>query len=233
MIRVGTAGWQVPRAVRDRFPEAGSTLQRYAAVFNCVEINTTFYRPHQLSTYARWADTTPEAFRFSVKLPKAATHEHRLVGTEPILDRFFAEIGPLGEKRGPILIQTPGKLAFEPEVAAAFFHALRERFDGPLVIEPRGPSWFRPDAQALLTAHRIGRAGADPAPVPEATPSGEPSYWRLHGSPRIYWSSYSEEKLNKLTDELSPGDWCIFDNTASGAAASDALHLLERLKAKP
>jgi uncharacterized protein YecE (DUF72 family) len=234
VIRIGTAGWQVPRAVRDSFPADGSTLQRYAAVFNCVEINTSFYRPHRPQTYERWAAATPPGFRFSVKLPKAATHEQRLVGTGPVLDRFFAEIRGLGDKLGPVLVQTPGKLAFEPVVAEAFFSELRNRFDGEVVCEPRGPSWFGSEAALLLDAYGVARVAADPAPVPEAAlPIGRPRYWRLHGSPRPYWSSYPQTTLNKISEVLATTDWCIFDNTASGSAASDALALLEKVKIRP
>ncbi len=69
-VRIRTAGWTVPKDVADRFPAAGSHLERYAGVFNAAEINTSFYRPHKPETYARWADAVPEGFRFAVKFPR-------------------------------------------------------------------------------------------------------------------------------------------------------------------
>ena len=76
-IRVGCAGWSIPREHADRFPEEGSHLARYAGRFPAVEINSSFYKPHRPATYARWAASVPADFRFSVKVPKLATHERR------------------------------------------------------------------------------------------------------------------------------------------------------------
>ncbi len=117
MMRIGTAGWAVPRRVADAFPRDGTGLQRYAARFDAAEINTSFYRPHKPATYARWAESVPEGFRFAVKVPKAITHEHKLTGTEALLDDFLASIAPLGRKLGPLLVQLPPSLAFEATVA--------------------------------------------------------------------------------------------------------------------
>src|SRR4051812_39347710 len=96
-IRIGTAGWAIPRAVADAFPAEGSGLQRYAARFEAAEINSTFYRTHRASTWRRWADTTPEGFRFAVKAPRTVTHEARLEGGEAPMAGFLAEISQLGD----------------------------------------------------------------------------------------------------------------------------------------
>jgi uncharacterized protein YecE (DUF72 family) len=79
-VFIGTAGWTIPRALADSFPRERSGLERYAAVFNAVEVNSTFYRPHRASTYARWATLTPDHFRFAVKgaagdHPRSASRE--------------------------------------------------------------------------------------------------------------------------------------------------------------
>ncbi len=228
MIRIGTAGWSIPAAVRERFPREGTTLQRYAAVFDAVEINTAFYRPHKPETYARWAASTPEHFRFAVKLPKAITHERRLVGAVEPLERFLAETSALGDKRGPILIQLPPSLGFDPATAEAFFDLFRQRHDGEAALEPRHASWFGAEPEALLIRHRIARVAADPALIAAATtPGGWTgfSYWRLHGSPRMYASAYGPERVGEIAEKLRPGAWVIFDNTMFGAATPDALLL--------
>lgn len=238
LVRVGTAGWAVPRTVRDRFPEAGSGLQRYAGRFDAAEINSTFYRSHRPSTYARWALETPEGFRFAVKAPRTLTHERRLAEPEELLDGFLGEARLLGAKLGPVLVQLPPSLAFDAAVAGAFFQALRDRFDGPAACEPRHATWFEPGADHLLRGFQIARVAADPMRHPLAgTPGGWPglAYWRLHGSPRMYYSAYEEGWLVALAGRLraSPAGevWCVFDNTTSGAAAADALRLRELLLA--
>ncbi len=235
LVRVGTAGWAIPRDVASRFPEEGSGLQRYAARLAVAEINSSFHRPHRPSTYARWAESVPDDFRFAAKLPRSITHDLKLVGAEAELDRFLGEVAALGDKLGPLLVQLPPKLAFEPQVAEAFLRLLRERHGGAVVMEPRHSSWFGEEPDRLLRAYRVARVAADPARVPEAAePGGWPGliYIRLHGSPRTYYSAYDETYLDRLAARLREAaveTWCIFDNTASGAAAANALALLDRL----
>jgi len=224
--------------VRERFPPGSSLLHRYSAVFPAAEINSSFYRPHRPATYARWAESVPDGFRFAVKLPRAITHEAALVDCEAPLTRFAGEIAGLGEKRGPVLIQLPGRFAFDPAPADSFFKAFGTIIGGQAVCEPRHPSWFEPEADQLLRDHRIARVAADPARVPAAAePGGWPglAYFRLHGSPRIYWSKYEPDALaawaGRAAACLSGGtpSWVIFDNTTSGAATGDALALGEAL----
>lgn len=230
-VRVGTAGWSIPRAVADRFPADGTGLQRYAARFDAAEINRSFYRSHRPGTLARWAAAVPDGFRFAVKAHKAITHDARLEGCGDLLTRFFGEIAELGPKLGPVLVQLPPKLAFDSAVARAFLDDLRARFPGPVACEPRHASWFQPDADAVLTAAEVARVAADPVRASGADRPGGWSglkYWRLHGSPRVYFDSYGPEVLAQLTRDLQAAEveaWCVFDNTASGAAAANALEL--------
>jgi uncharacterized protein YecE (DUF72 family) len=232
VVHVGTAAWSIPKLHAQAFPAEGSHLERYGAVLNAVEINSSFYRPHQRSTYERWAGTVPDDFRFAVKVPKAITHERRLADTDALLDRFLSEVSGLGERLGPLLVQLPPKLSFRSGVSDTFLHGLRDRFAGDVVCEPRHASWFTPDVEVLMRELQVARVAADPAPVPGA---GDPggwrglSYYRLHGSPRMYYSPYSDAALSaimaRLLDDCAQGRsvWCIFDNTAAFAATGDAL----------
>lgn len=229
---IATAGWAIPRTSAGRFPAEGVGLSRYAARFDGVEINTTFYRSHRASTLGRWAEVTPDHFRFAVKAPKAITHEARLQRAGPLLAAFRTEVEPLGAKLGPLLVQLPPSLAYDGAVAEAFFSELRGLWNGGVVCEPRHPSWFEAAADALLARHEVGRVAADPARHPRAaTPGGWPglAYWRLHGSPHMYRSSYDGAQLARLAAAMrqSPAAevWCVFDNTTSGAAATNALDL--------
>jgi uncharacterized protein YecE (DUF72 family) len=237
-VYIGTAGWSLSSAAASHFPLDGSHLQRYARVLPCVEINSSFYRPHQPATYARWAASVPEHFRFSVKLPRSITHERRLRDCAAELERFAGEVMQLGTKLGCVLVQLPPSLRFDGDVAAAFFHALRQRFDGMLACEARHASWFATDATAMLQEHAITRVRADPPtgqPGPHV-PTTDIAYLRLHGSPRIYYSDYPPDYLASLATGLrapvQAGSWCIFDNTAAGAALFNALDLQARLAQK-
>jgi uncharacterized protein YecE (DUF72 family) len=236
MIRIGVATLAIGRRFADQFPSEGSSLERYATRLNCTEINSSFYRPHQRKTYERWAATAPDGFLFSVKVPKAITHERRLVDVGDLLDAFLDRARGLGDKLGPLLVQLPPSLVFDAAVAEAFIATLRDRHASDVVVEPRHASWFTEDANALLVRAKIARILADPAKVPEAASFGgwpNLAYARLHGSPRMYYSSYEAAFLNALgrqVEEAQAADvWVIFDNTASGVALGDALLFQRRL----
>jgi uncharacterized protein YecE (DUF72 family) len=239
-VHLGCSGWAIRREHFGRFPNVGTHLQRYAALFNTVEINSCFYRPHRFSTYERWASSVPQNFRFAVKLPKVITHEARLIDATEALERFLGETSGLGRKRGPILVQLPPSFAFDADVADSFFTGLRARYEGGVVFEPRHDSWFTMEGESLLREHRIARVAADPACVPAAAEPGgydQLLYLRLHGSPRVYYSAYPAETVESvarfLEDKATSGIsvWCIFDNTALGAATSDALAVQSHLLA--
>jgi uncharacterized protein YecE (DUF72 family) len=236
LVKIGTAGWTIAREVADQFPAEGASLERYAARFAVSEINSSFHRPHRLSTWERWRDSVPDDFRFSVKIPKTITHQRKLAECSDLLPEFVAQTQVLGAKLAVLLVQLPPKLEFEAELVRRFFEDLRPRTDAQIACEPRNISWFGEEADALLATLRVARVAADPALCPDAArPGGWDGlrYWRLHGSPVMYRSSYAE-RIKDLAAGISSAarsgeSWCIFDNTASSAATGDALALLGKL----
>ena len=236
-VRVGCAGWNVPRQVAGHFVSRGSHLERYSQAFNSCEINSSFYRPHKKETWGRWASSVPAEFRFAVKAPKTITHEARLNCSSGVLSAFLDQINCLGEKLGPVLIQLPPSLEFDHARARRFLSLLRGSFSGDVVCEPRHASWFEDRGDNLLKEFRVARAAADPACVPASTRPGglaTLAYFRLHGSPRRYFSAYSGDYLNILAAQLASlgagaRAWCIFDNTASGSAVQNAFELTAKL----
>lgn len=239
---MGCAGWSLPRATQTSFPAEGNHLQRYAARLNSVEINSSFYRPHRREVYARWAEAVPEIFRFSVKLPRAITHDAKLVKADSLIAAFMEQVSGLGARLGCLLVQLPPSLALDLPDATAFFGALRNHHAGPIAIEPRHASWFSTAAEELLHAFGVSRVLADPARhAAGERPGGWPGlvYCRLHGSPRVYYSPYSAATLNQLAARVAleraagTSVWCILDNTASGAATGDALALSHLLALTP
>ena len=240
-IRVGTAGWSIPRAAAGRFDSPGTHLQRYSGHFRCAEINSSFHRPHSAATYARWRDSTPDGFRFAVKVPRTITHEGKLQNTQDAFSIFLDQTSGLREKRGPLLVQLPPSFACDTVIVSVFFEMVRGCHEGPMVCEPRHPTWFEPSVSALLERYRVSRAAADPPPVPDAfVPAGWPElgYFRLHGSPRKYWSKYDGDWIAMLTATIRTvphaGEiWCVFDNTAGGAAIENAWDVQDRLTKAP
>jgi uncharacterized protein YecE (DUF72 family) len=237
--RIGVAGWTIHKAAAPLIPAEGSHLERFSTVFNAVEINSSFYREHRISTWERWGRSVPAGFRFSAKVPKVMTHVRRLIACDPLIERFVQGPAALGERAGPLIIQLPPSLSFDAEVAVSFLDGFRRHWSGALVLEPRHPSWFCAEGEAALARFGVGRVGADPAVVADAAAPGGSDrvvYWRLHGSPRTYYSAYTDSFLEgvarAMTARLAGGSevWCILDNTALGAAAHDARRLAQLVR---
>jgi uncharacterized protein YecE (DUF72 family) len=237
-VYLGCAGWSIPSTHATAFGAGGSQLERYATVFNSVEINSSFYRPHRPATYGRWAASVPASFRFAVKMPRTISHLARLQDCRTLLEIFLDEIGPLENRLGCLLLQLPPSLAWEPAVASPFFDLLRRLHAGPVACEPRHATWFHPVTSLALREHGIARVAADPARFPRAAvPAGDPSlqYLRLHGSPRIYHDAYPDILLQRIPlwlqrpSRQTAQRWCIFDNTALGHAVGNALTVRNRL----
>ena len=237
-LAIGTAGWSIPGKDAAAFGREGTALQRYATRFAGVEINSSFHRPHRASTWARWAESVPPGFRFAAKLPKTISHQRKLIDCGEPVARFVEEVGGLGDKLAVLLLQLPPKLAFDAALVEPFLATLAPLTPARLVCEPRHPSWFEQDADALLERLAVARVAADPAVVPAAAlPGGWRglAYWRLHGSPAMYRSAYDGGRLDAyaglIRAERARGRdvWCMFDNTAASAATADALALMARM----
>ncbi len=235
LIRIGTAGWGHPRAYRKPADRTG--LENYARHFNCVEINSSFYRTHQHSTYERWAASTGRSFRFCLKIPRVISHDAALRGCRDELQVFWDGARGLGNKLAVLLLQLPPKAEWDMRVARRFFALLRSCTAVPVVCEPRHPSWASAAAERLFKQFGISLVHADPVCLPRSWSLSQGiRYYRLHGSPRMYWSNYPRSQLDALASRIAeecasfPETWCIFDNTAAGAAWDNAKSLAARLR---
>jgi uncharacterized protein YecE (DUF72 family) len=210
----------------------------YAEQFPCVEINSSFSRPHRGTTYARWRNETPRSFRFTVKMPRIITHEHHLKGCAAEVSRFYKEVEHLHPKLGAILVQLPPDLEFSAATVRSFFKAIPRWAGVAVACEPRHASWFTVEVEKTLQRLEVSRVAADPARCPGADrPGGWPrlAYFRWHGSPRMYYSEYTDAQLAAFVMNVKTSAaehaWCIFDNTAHSAAWHDALRFIACLRA--
>jgi uncharacterized protein YecE (DUF72 family) len=232
MHRTGTAGWSLPTKPK----EPGSHLFHYSRTLGCVEVNSSFYRPHRASTWARWATETPADFRFSIKAPKTITHEAKLRNIDVLLKAFLEQIEALQQKAGPILFQLPPSFEFELAPAGEFLALLRTLYKGEIAFEPRHATWFTAEVDDLLMEYLIARVAADP---PKGSPgAAEPggamhfAYYRLHGAPRTYYSNYEAPFLSGLAAKIQTlkNAWVVFDNTALSHAYPNALSFQKLLE---
>jgi len=170
-------------------------------------------------------------------MPRSITHDSGLRGTSRDMTEFFSGIEALRRKLSVVLIQLPPSLEFKRRVARAFFNSIPRLSGVALVCEPRHASWFTDAAERLLADCSVARVAADPVRTTGAgSPSGDPelAYYRWHGSPHLYYSSYSDDRLDAFAGEVrhhgrSP-TWCIFDNTARHAAWDNALAFSQRIR---
>lgn len=237
MIYVGKAGWSLRKEHQPQFPGEGTHLERYARRLPAVEINSSFRSWHRPSTYSRWASSVPAHFPFSIKVHEQVTHKGDLEDWEPMA-RFLEDTSELGDKLGAYLVQLPPSHKFDQGRAEAFFERLWSGAEAHVACEPRHASWFEAKPKAMLEELEISLVAADPPAVEGAdTPAGWDGfvYHRLHGSPKMYYDSYSDEELRDLADRLQSAAeastaWCIFDNTARGAGTSNALDLWQQVR---
>ena len=167
-LLIGTQGWNYDAWVGPFYPKgtrSANYLRTYARAFDTVEIDSTFYAIPPAATVEGWAQRVPDGFIFTLKLPRAITHEHGLEGAGDLLEAFAGRARLLGAKLGPVLIQ------LGPEFAPARRPAL-ERFlprlpcDLRFAVEFRQPGWLEPQHLRLLADHGVALALADGRWVP-------------------------------------------------------------------
>ncbi len=229
-MHIGTAAWNIPRADWKSFPEEGSVLQRYSQVLNAVEINSSFYKDHMARTYEKWKDITPNEFRFSVKLNQRFTHKCDLKISSIDLIKNLESINYLDEKWRVLLLQFPASQKFYKDRMEKMLETIRRAFSGIIALEARNISWASDDSISLMNQYKVSKVIVDPEKYP-GFEVGKEKYYRFHGTPEIYRSSYSEEYLSNLYEKIKacPDEvWCIFDNTTFGHATTNAVFLKEK-----
>jgi uncharacterized protein YecE (DUF72 family) len=198
-VRIGCSGWVYAswrHGIYEGVPQA-RWLERYAEIFDTVEVNATFYRLIKRSTVEGWVERTPPGFLFAVKASRYLTHILRLREIEPGLTRFWEPLEPLREsgKLGPVLWQLPGSFHRDDTVLASTLKLLPPARH---CFEFRHPSWFVPEVYRLLEKH--GASLVIPhdgrRPLPEARPVGEVAYLRLHHGARGKNGNYSKTELD-------------------------------------
>jgi uncharacterized protein YecE (DUF72 family) len=235
VIHVGTSGWQYRdwRGVLypERLPQE-RWLERYAEAFSVVEVNNSFYRLPERSTFERWRDRTPPGFTFVVKASRYLTHVKRLADAEDGVRRFGERIEGLGAKLGPVLFQLPPRFHVDVPRLRAFLDRLPPGLHG--AWEFRDPSWMTDEVLELLDRAGAAFVLADrPGFRGPLLVTGGWSYVRFHQGSR-HGADYRRDKLRRWAErilELPATDvWVFFNNDTGGAAVRDARFLREALE---
>jgi uncharacterized protein YecE (DUF72 family) len=161
-VRIGTQGWSYPDWIGTFYPPGSKQedfLPFYGQVFDTVELDTTFYHPPRASVVRSWARHTPDQFRFAAKVPQRITHEAKLSKIGEHMNEFVRALDPLGEKRGPLLVQMPAEFQRESGTEGVL-----DRFlaacpgEAMIAVEFRHASWHHAKVYDLLRRRRAAIA---------------------------------------------------------------------------
>jgi len=156
-IYLGTQGWSYKDWVGSFYPQGTQPrdyLHYYASVFPAVELDSTFYGTPRPEMVHAWDAATPDTFQFTAKVPRAITHDRRLVGAEDEMREFLATIQRLGSKLGAILIQLPPDFTADERPALEDFLASLPA-DYRFAAEFRHRSWLNEESFDLLRRHKV------------------------------------------------------------------------------
>jgi len=235
--RIGCSGWQYRHWRGDFYPidlPQHAWFAHYAAAFDTVEINNTFYRLPEAPTFRRWRQQAPANFLYAVKASRFLTHMKKLKEPEEPLARILSRARGLGATLGPILFQLPPRWPVNLERLETFLRALpkRRRF----AIEFRDPSWYCDSVLALLRAHGVALCLHDMRGSATGKNAVGPFvYVRFHGVQQ-YSGSYSDRALDEWADwladrmRLGHAVYAYFNNDTGGHAPRDAVRLRAKLE---
>jgi uncharacterized protein YecE (DUF72 family) len=237
VIFVGTSGWQY-RDWRGRFypqklPQR-EWLPFYADHFVTTELNNSFYRLPDVSSFVRWRQVTPDGFIMAVKASRFLTHMKRLRDPGEPLELFWSRAKQLGPRLGPILFQLPPRFPVAVDRLRTLLRLLPSSLEPAL--EFRDQSWHIPEVYELLEQRNASLVWPDrPGARLDLPVTAEWAYLRFHqGRPGA--ADYRREKLARWADRIVAlpvrTTWIYFNNDPGGAAVRDADAMIELLRAR-
>lgn len=215
--RIGCSGWEYKHWRGDFYPaELPKTrwFEHYAARFDTVEINNSFYRLPEESTFARWAERAPAGFVYAVKASRFLTHMKKLKDPEGPLDRLFSRMRPLQAHLGPVLYQLPPNLKLDRGRLEHFLHSLPPGVRH--VMEFRDPTWYADDVYDLLERYGVALCLHD---MRHSATGRE----RVGGYPDARLSQWAEWIRDQLAQNVDV--YAYFNNDVGGHAPRDAVTL--------
>jgi len=239
-VHVGCSGWNYADWRERVYPKGlppRRWLQRYATLFDTVEVNSTFYRLARPGAVAEWVRQTPPHFLFALKASRYLTHFKRLTDLDRGVERFYERLEPLvrSPKLGPIVWQLPERFARDDDRLAA---ALERLPPGRHCFELRHPTWFDPEVYDLLRAHGVALSiGDHPArPWVEHSLTTDWTLVRLHFGHRGRRGNYSDTEVEEWAARIHRWRaevevFAYFNNDWEGFAVANGRRLQRRLAA--
>src|SRR5687767_13934839 len=161
-IRIGCSGWNYRHWRGPFYPENMPVrlwFEHYAATFDTVEINNSFYRRPKAETFDKWRAQAPPDFCYAVKANRFLTQAKKLKDCAEPLQRMLTSFRHLGDRLGPILYQLPPRFQANPDRLKEFIDLLPR--DHIHVFEFREKSWMTEEILALLDARGVSFCAHD------------------------------------------------------------------------
>ncbi len=252
---VGCSGWSYPHWVGILYDPARPRKEwfaQYAERFSTVEVNNTFYRLPEPSTFRAWAAQAPRDFTYALKLSQYGTHRQKLRGPERWLPVFVERAQLLGPTLGPNLVQLPPRWRLDADRLEEFLEVAKTIAGGApktrWAVEFRDPSWLDERTYQVLRRYNAALCVHDLLPDHPWLLTADWAYARFHGptaqnansdlesnSGEKYLGDYGPQRLagraQTLRSWLDQGCdvYAYFNNDLGGAAVRDAAWLSERL----
>jgi uncharacterized protein YecE (DUF72 family) len=242
VIRIGCSGWNYASWRESFYPQglpASRWLEHYAAVFDTVEVNTTFYRLARAEAVERWARQTPPEFCCAIKSSRYLTHMKRLTDLDRGVQRLYEPLQPLARsgRFGPMLWQLPPSFQRDDERLALALEALPP---GRHTFEFRHPSWFCAEVYELLRWHGVALTIADRPEIGRFQShemTADFTYVRFHHGHRGRRGNYSQRELREWASRIC--EWggardiyAYFNNDWEAFAPRNALDLRRMVAAQ-
>ena len=251
-VRIGTSGYHFRDWVGTVYPSglpSSEFLPYYAQMFDCVEVNTSYYRVPDPGLFAGMLAKVPESFLFVVKIPKEMTHQRKQLDT--VVEPFLAALEPLraADRLVTVLAQFP--YSFKPTPpAVAHLERISETLVGtgiPVNVEFRHDGWYGEESFVTLRRLGLGFVNVDlprlpKLPRPSNVATSPIAYYRLHGrNAEMWWEhptpshrydySYSDSELKGWSDRIEAMRpqvdvaFVFANNCRMGASVIDALRM--------
>ncbi len=237
--KIGCSGYHYDEWRRVFYPEdlpKKQWFEFYASHFNSLELNITFYRFPKAGSLKTWYDKSPENFTFTVKAPRLITHFKRLNEAQVELNNFYEQVtSGLKRKCGPVLFQFPPSFVYEEHRLERIVNLVDHTINN--VIEFRHESWWRPEVFQAFEENNITFCGMSHPSLPDdVIKTSNIVYYRFHGVPYLYTSSYTPAQLEDVALKMQNlagvrEAYIYFNNTAEAAAIGNAKQFQELCEA--
>lgn len=210
-LRIGTSNIVLP-GNKQSFPQGfhdKSRLNYYASLFNTLEANSSFYKVPMPATFEKWSQDVPDDFQFTIKMWKEITHVKELVIDLDNIDDFLKAANRIGDKKGCLLIQFPGKIHLDYYQQVEKIFERIKQFDQMhswrLAIEFRNASWYVNETLELLDEYGASLVLHDITNGKNASLNKKASfvYTRYHGPAGDYRGSYSDDFLLQEANKIN------------------------------